>query len=144
MGISWSHCDPLCPMRQCSCSIIDTGWLVPFFPFSKYVFPPSSTCLFFLRRQKWTQAHYLISILLVHLLINLFLTPRELYTFFGLFQLEDLIGVALYLSLPFCIFAVYTQCSRLTEYLLIWCALPKLLFPTSVRQQRLSHYCACR
>lgn len=124
VGISWSHCDSLSPMRLCYCSVVDAGWSVPFFPFStSSLSPPSlihlSFSLFFKEAKMNTGAsfHYLISLLLVHHFINPFLTPRNLYTFFQFFQLEDFIGVAQYTSPPFCIFAIYAQCSRLTEYL---------------------------
>lgn len=132
MGISWSHCDSSRPVRLCYCSVVDAGWPVPFFPFSKFSFPPSSAHLlisvfFFFKEAKMgtgSSFHYLFSLVLVHLFINSFPIPGNLYTLFVLFRLEDFIGVVQY-PLPFSIFAIYAQCSRLTEYLQIWCALLK-------------------
>lgn len=61
------------------------------FPFSNPFLPLSFIRLFlFFKEPKMNTGssfHYLISLLLVHLFINSFLTPRNLYTFFGLFQL---------------------------------------------------------
>lgn len=56
------------------------------------------------KRKTGSSLHYLISLLLVHLLMNSFLTPSNLYTFLGLFQLEGFIGVIQYPSPPFASF----------------------------------------
>lgn len=46
-GISWSHCDSSHSLRLCYFSIVDAGWPVPFFLFSKSSFSPSSAHRFF-------------------------------------------------------------------------------------------------
>lgn len=99
MGSFWCHCDSSGLAGPCYWNGVDTGRSLPLLEvlLSSFTYLP----IFFFFHDMNSSLHYLISLLLVYLLINSFLTPNNLYTLLGVFHLEGFIGIIQSPSPPF-------------------------------------------